>query len=264
MALKPVLTSLDGLEPAIAALYKKSADDGKFYLEAEGLVDKAKLDTFRENNIALQKQLDEIKAQMEKFAGVDPDKYKAAMDAIESDKEKKLLKDGKIDEVIALRTEKMRQTYEDKIAAKDVAINKAIEEAKKAGTERDTYIVAEELRKAVDNPELGFHNGVADTLKPQVLKEFQYRDGKVIRVKADGTPAFGAKGDPATISEYLQDMVKEHPYLVKASTGGGARNNGAGGGDKGGSKTMKRSEFDAISDPAKKAEVARGGYTFVD
>lgn len=174
------------------------------------------------------------------------------------------MKDGKIDEVIALRTEKMRQSYEDQLKAKDAAIQKAVDEAKKANGERDTYIVDAELRRAVDNPEYGFHNGVADTLKPQVLKEFAYRDGKVIRIKPDGSPVFGAKGDPATIGEYLQDIVKEHPYLVKASTGGGARNNGRDANPNGQGKTMKRSEFDAITDPAKKAEVARGGYQFVD
>lgn len=262
MALKAVLTSLDGLEAPIAALYKKG-DDGKFYLEADGLVDKAKLDTFRENNITLQKQIDKLTEEMAKFSGMDPEKYKQAMAAIESDAEKKLMKEGKIDEVIALRTEKMRQSYEEQLKAKDAAIAKAKEAADTATKERDTYIVDAELRRAVDNPDMGFQHGVADLLKDQVLKEFVYKDGKVIRVKADGSPVFGAKGDPATIGEFLQDVVKDRPFLVKSSSGGGARNQGNQG-HHNGAKTMKRSEFDAITDPIKKAEVARSGVTFVD
>lgn len=265
MGLKAVLTSLDGLDASIAALYKKG-EDGKFYLEAEGLVEKGKLDTFRDNNIALQKKVDELTAAVEKFAGIDPDKYKAAMDAIENDKEKKLLKDGKIDEVIALRTEKMRQTYEDQIKAKDAAITKAVEEAKKANGERDQYIVKTELRKAVDNPELGFNTGVADMLEKEVIAKFAYRDGKVVGIDANGAVKYGGSGNPATIAEYLQDVVKEHPYLVKASTGGGARNNGrdGGGNNTPAGKTMKREAFDAIVDPVEKAKVARSGITFVD
>ena len=262
MGLKAILTNLEGLEPAIAALYKKG-EDGKFYLDADGYVDKSKLDEFRANNIELQKKIDKLTEDMAKFSGMDPEKYKQAMAAIESDVEKKLMKEGKIDEVINMRTEKMRQSYEEQLKAKDAAIAKATEDAKTASADRDTYIVAEELRKAVDNPDLGFHSGVANTLKPQVLKEFVYKDGKVVRVKPDGSPVFGAKGEPATIAEYLTDLAKEHPYLVKASTGGGARNNGNQSNNTGG-KTMRRSEFDSITDPVKKAEVARSGVAFVD
>lgn len=261
MALKAVLTSLDGLEATIAALYKKG-EDGKFYLEADGLVDKAKLDTFRQNNIDLQNQINKLTEEMAKFSGIDPDKYKAAMAAIESDQEKKLMKEGKLDEVIQMRTEKMRQTYEEQLKAKDSAIQKAVDEAKKASGERDTYIVDAELRKAVDNPDFGFQSGVADLLKDQVLKEFAYKDGKVIRVKSDGSPVFGSKGDHATISEFLQDIVKDRPYLVKASTGGGARNNGSGGSPNG--KTMKRSAFDAITDPAVKSQLMKDKVALVD
>lgn len=259
--LKAVVANLDEADEADKGKYKKG-EDGKFHLEVDGMVDKAKLDAFRENNISLQKQVDDLKAAVEKFSGIDPEQYKAAMSAIESDVEKKLLKEGKIEDVFSMRTEKMRQSYEQQLKAKDTAITKAQEESKKANGERDSYIVDAELRKSLEPPELGYQVGVADLLKEQVLKEFAYRDGKVIRLKADGTPAFGAKGDPATIGEFLTDIVKDRPYLLKPSAGSGARNNGNA--QLNGTKTMRRAEFDAITDAAKKSEVARSGVVFVD
>jgi len=257
--LKAMLASLDGLDEATKGLYKKT--ENGFILDVEGMVDKAKLDEFRTNNTELKKQLDSMKEELAKFSGVDLTKYTEAMKAIENDQEKKLLKDGKIDEVINLRTEKMRQTYEDQIKAKDHAIKKVQDERDGAFKDRDTYIVDSELQRAVGDPEMGFQANVGSMLKAEVLKNFVYKDGKVVRVKEDGSVVFGAKGEPVTIGEYLQDVAKEHPYLVKASTGGGARNNGNN--SQPGAKVMKRSEFDAITDASRKAKVARE-VTIVD
>jgi len=47
--------------------------DGAFVLDAEGAVEKAKLDEFRVNNVALIKQLDDLK---KKFEGIDPEKVR--------------------------------------------------------------------------------------------------------------------------------------------------------------------------------------------
>lgn len=258
-ALKAVLTSLDGLDEATAKLYTKGSD-GKYTLDVDGLVDKSKLDEFRSTNVELKKKIDEMQEQLAKFSGIDLQKYNDAMKSIESDAEKKLLKDGKIDEVIQLRTEKMRQTFDEQLKAKDQIILKANKDRETAVQQMNTHIVESELRRSVDNPDFGFQTGVVDLLRQQVLSEFAVKDGKVVRVKADGTPVFGAKGDPATIDEFLQDIVKDRPYLVRSSSGGGARNDGGG---TNGQKTMKRSEFDGIHDPIRKAKVARE-VTIVD
>ncbi len=254
--LKPILTQAgyDALDDATKAQYKKG-DAGVFILEVEGMVSKEKLDEFRDNNTKLQKDLEALQQTVAKFSGLDLDKYNAAMAAIENDQEKKLIKEGKIDEVINLRTEKMRQSYDDQIKAKDAALAKAKEDATKATGERNNYIVEAELRKAVNDPESGFQPGLADLVKGQALKEFVFKDDKVVRVKSDGSPVFGASGNPATMGEFLTEIAKNHPYLVKGSNGSGAptgKNNA-----QPGQKTMKRGEFDAIVDPVRKSEVAR-------
>lgn len=242
MAFKAILSSLDGLDDATKAMYTKR-DDGKFALDVEGMVDKGKLDEFRTTNLALKAELEKLAKQMESFGGIDPAKYKEMADKMQSEEEKKLLAAGNIDEVVTQRTEKMRADFLAQIAAKDKAIAKSEEQSRQASGERDSYIVTSELQRLAGEETFGFHNNVAELLKERVLKEFKYLDGKVTQVKADGSPVFGKNGDAATLNEFLVDVAKNQPFLVRASTGGGARNGGQG---QHGQKTMRRAEFDAL------------------
>src|SRR3974377_1087123 len=47
--------------------------DGAFYLDAEGIVDKAKADEMREHNIELRRQ---IETHTTRFDGIDPDEHR--------------------------------------------------------------------------------------------------------------------------------------------------------------------------------------------
>ena len=250
MALQFVLASIDDLPDNIKTLYKKR-EDGKFQLEAEGVVDKTKLDEFRANNIALTEKMKEVQDQLKAFEGMDPAKYKTFMDKFQSDEEKKLLKDGNLDEVIKLRTANIFMEYTEQLKAKETIIAKLTEDSKKATGDKDSYIVENELRKSVGNKDLGFHENVADILKDSVLREFKHKDGKVIRVKPDGSLVYGKSGDPMGLDEFVQGYAKDHPYLVKPSGGGGARNETTRSNGSNGHKTMPRTEFDKLDPVAK-------------
>lgn len=259
--LTATVTSLDGLSDDAKALYVK--DGNGFRLNVEGLVDKAKLDEFRDNNTQLKAELDKLKEEASKFKDIDPTKYKELMDKLVGDEEKKLLRDGNIDAVVKMRTDKMIRDFEEQIKAKDAAITGAKKAEEAARKERDTYIVESELRKAVDTSDMGFQPNIAEVLRYQVMNEFTYRDGKVIRVKPDGTPMFGKDGNPATITEFLQDLVKDRPYLVKASSGGGAHNQNQNNGGNDGRKTMKRADFERAS-PDQRMKLSKERVQLVD
>lgn len=259
--LKATLASLDGLSDELKGMYVKDGDG--FRLNVDGLVDKSKLDEFRDNNTKLKAELDKLKEEASKFKDIDPGKYKELMDKLVGEEEKKLLKDGNIDAVVKMRTDKMIKDFEDQLKAKDQAISAAKKAEETARKERDTYIVEAELRKAVDTSEMGFQPNVAEVLKYQVMNEFTYRDGKVIRVKPDGSPLFGKNGDPATIGEFLQDLVKDRPWMVKASSGGGAQNHNQNGSDANGKKTMKRADFERAT-PEQRMKFAKEHVQLVD
>ena len=71
MPIKFKVKSKDEIPAEHLALYVER--DGAFVLDAEGAVDKAKVDEFRSNNVALKKQLDEL---AHKYEGIDPEAVK--------------------------------------------------------------------------------------------------------------------------------------------------------------------------------------------
>lgn len=259
--LKAIVASLDEVPEAARALYVKTPE-GKFKLEVEGMVDKAKLDEFRENNVALSKRLEDLSKQVESVKGIDPAKFREYEEQARQINEKELIKKGDFETLVAQRTAAMKKDLEDKIAAQNETI-KALEGDKtKAYGERDNYIVESELRKAAEHPDAGYNPGVADILLPHVMREFTVKDGKVTRVKPDGTVVYGKDSNPSTIHEFLTDMSKDRPWMLKPSSGGGAR--GGNNGHAAGAKVMKRSDYMALDATAKHEFVTTGKGQIVD
>src|SRR6266481_1624967 len=75
MALKFKFKSKDEIPAELAAHYVER--DGAWMLDADGVADKAKLDEFRSNNVALLKQLEE---QAKKYEGIDPEEVRKLAD----------------------------------------------------------------------------------------------------------------------------------------------------------------------------------------
>src|SRR5882762_7614543 len=86
MALKFRYKSKDEVPAEHLSLYVER--DGGFVLDAEGGVEKAKLDEFRTNNVNLQKQLAEL---TQRFEGIELDQVKALMEEKRKLEEEKLL-----------------------------------------------------------------------------------------------------------------------------------------------------------------------------
>lgn len=64
MTLKFEIDTIDDLPEAIASEYKLDEASGKYFLGVDGAVSKRKLDEFRENNVKLLKEKDDLKASM--------------------------------------------------------------------------------------------------------------------------------------------------------------------------------------------------------
>ena len=100
MALKFKYPSQDDVPEEHRGLYVER--DGAFVLDAEGAVDKGKVDEFRTNNVALKRQLDSLTA---KYEGMDPDAVKHLLAEKTKLEEEKLLQDGEVEKLVAKRTQ---------------------------------------------------------------------------------------------------------------------------------------------------------------
>ncbi len=200
------------------ALYEER--DGKWVLkvEIEGLVPKEKIDEFRTNNIALQKQLDDLKKQ---FEGIDPEAAKKAVEEARKKEEAVLIKEGKIEELLTKRTEAMRADYDKKLKDLQTAQQKAEAELAKIVIEKGLAEAAAKgkvLSSAVDDVVMR-GRGI-----------FKMQEGKAVALNADGTAIFGKDGKPLTIEEWVGQLPASAPHLFEPTSGSGARGAGSGGG----------------------------------
>src|SRR5207253_253590 len=114
MALKFKLKSKDEVPAELQSHYVER--DGAFFLDADGIADKSKLDEFRTNNVALLKQLDDL---TKKFEGIDPDQARQLERSKRELEEKAALKAGEVDKVVASRVQSIKSDLERTSAERD-------------------------------------------------------------------------------------------------------------------------------------------------
>ena len=238
MALKAILKSLEGLSDELKKQYVEK--DGAYHLDADGLVPKDRVDEFRNNNIDLKKQLDDLKKTYE---GIDVEQVKELLKKEIQLKEKKLIDSGKVDELLEERTKSMKTEYEkkikelsDKVASSDTQLERLV---------IDNAIQSEAVK-----------SGVRDTAMEDVLlrgrARFKLQDGKAVPLNGEGKTIYGKDGStPESMTEWVSGLSTSTPHLFKPSTGGGTNGNNGNGSN--GAKTMKRADFDALDQTAKHA-----------
>lgn len=210
MSLKFVVDSVDGLSTETAALYTKNAD-GKFYLEVEGAVPKAKLDEFRDTNVRVLKEL-------EKFKDVDLTKYQEMLDLSKKAAEKKLIEAGDVDKIVEARIGEMHTTYTADLA-------KLTNDNKVAQRQLEALLIDSAVREAA------MKSGVQPTAVDDVLLRaksvFQLKDGVSIPLDSSGKIIYGKDGvSPMTVADWTAGLKKTAPHLFQGSQGGGAQGPG--------------------------------------
>jgi len=107
MALKFKHQSKDEIPEAQRALYVER--DGAWLLDVEGVADKAKLDEFRTNNIALSNEIKELK---QRFDGIDPEEVRKLAAEKRRLEEEQQIKAGEVEKVFEKRLTTARSDWE--------------------------------------------------------------------------------------------------------------------------------------------------------
>lgn len=107
----------------------------------------------------------------------------------------------------------------------------------------------------------------SDLIQAQFGGQFSLEDGKIVAKRPDGNPVYSKAnpGNPASFDEALEILIDEYPHkdhILKGTgnSGGGSKNNNGGGA---GSKTISRSQFEAL-DAGSKASKMNDGFTITD
>jgi hypothetical protein len=242
------------LPDAVKALYVER--DGKFALDVEGVEDTAGLKSALEKERKTAREETRLRKEFEKrFEGIDPDEVRKMMEKLGGDEEASLIKAGKIDEVVARRMEKSAKAAEKAVKDADARAAKKDEENAKL----KQRALDERVRAAATKA--GLHANAVDDALFRARTIFTFNGDEVVQLDTDGHPVMGKDGKtPFGPVEWLEGMKDTAPHWFPA----GASGSGAAGGTKGGgSKTMKRSAFDALG-AMERAQVVKDKVTIVD
>lgn len=195
-------------------------------------------------------------AALRKFDGIeDPAKAKAALATVANYDGKKMIEAGEVEQLKADVIKSVRAEYEPVVAERDTLKNQLNTEIRGGAFARSKF--AEE-KVAVPRHMLERTYG----------DNFKVEDGKLIPYDANGNRITSRvrHGEIAEFDEALEILVSADPYkdhILKGQVGagGGASQPGAG---SGGSKTITRAEYNALSPDAQRSKVVTEGVKVVD
>ena len=186
--------------------------DGGWLLDADGVVSQAKVDEFRQNNIALTNQL-------KRFEGIDPDAVRQLADEKRKLEEAAQIKAGEVDKVVAARL----KAELDKVHAPVVAERDALH-GRLTAIQIDQAVVNEATKR-------GLRPTAITDITSRARTTFKLVNGVPQAFEADGqTARMGKDGvTPMTLAEWVDALVSDAPHLFEANAGSGAAGSGPGG-----------------------------------
>lgn len=194
----------------------------------------------------------ELRKLKEQVAGLgDLDAIKRFMADLQSDKEKQLIKDGKIDEVVSLRTQALRADLEAKVNAATAKIDELTQQLSGKTSRIKRLLIDNKVHALLPAD-------VEKTAVPDVIREaheiFDVDDSdNLVARNGDGVALFGKDGkSPLSLDEWLESDRTRAPHRYARATGGGA-----GGG--GGAKPKKGEDAEGMSSRQKLASAIGAG-----
>jgi hypothetical protein len=212
MPIKFRYTSREQIPTEHSAFYVER--DGTFVLDVEGAVEKSRLDEFRNNNVALQKQLQELG---QRFEGIDPERARALLQKQQELDDANLIKTGDVEKIVST-----------KLAAFQAELQKERSRAAQLQAKLEETLLTRTVT------EIGTKRG----LRASAIPDLQARAKRVFKIVGDAPVALeedgqtqkaGADGSPLTLDVWVEQLAVTAPHLFEQNAGGGAVGNGSGG-----------------------------------
>jgi len=250
MALKAILDSLDDVPEEQHGLYTET--DGKFILDLDGLEDhpeaaalKSALERAIGRDKESKKKVKELEGEFEKYKDIDPEKAREALEQLQAMGDKKLIEEGKLDELVEQKVERMRAEFATQLEAKDKALGESTDSLEARDTELADIKIFGVLKDAALN------KGLKKSALPDIVSraragdiKWELREGVPTPVK-ENEIVFGKSGDVMTPDEWVETQIVEAEHLFEPNRGGGA-DGGDGKSGKDGMKIVDLSQDNAI------------------
>lgn len=179
-----------------------------------------KLSEFRENNIKLKKEIDELRRKLD---NVDPDALemgRAALEKARNDRERELIKAGRFDDVFELRMQETRTKHASDLQAmqqKMEASTKAFERMK--SSLRESRVSSHILAKAAEHKLQILPSAQSDFIRRALDVYSLDDDNGVVAVDREGNPRFNDDRRPYTELDFFKQVLDEAPHLFAPTKG---------------------------------------------
>lgn len=213
MALKFKYATKEQIPADQSAFYVER--DGAWVLDADGVVEKSKLEEFRNSNVTLLKERDDLK---QRFEGIDPEEVRKLAEDKRKLKEGQQVKAGEVDKVVAARVKAELERVHAPVVAERDALNGRL-----TAIQIDQAVVTEATKRGLRGtaiPDIAARARMNFKLVNGVPQAFE-ADGQTARVGKDGYT-------PMTLAEWVDGLVSDAPHLFEANAGGGAAGSGGG------------------------------------
>ena len=213
-----------------AALQEALGGKVQEYLDKEVNGLKSKNQELLGSNRTIKTELDKLKGQ---FEGLDLDAVKGLLAKVGQDEETKLIAEGKIDEVINRRTERLRSDSDKQIKA----ANERADKAEAFAAKYSDKVLADSIRAAAIKA--GALPEAAEDIILRARGTFKLsEDGEAIATDRDGEVVYGKDGKtPLSPLEWAESLRETATHLWPRAQGAGPT------GDQGGKATKKWGEY---------------------
>lgn len=249
------MSLFDFLEDADARLKAEEAHQAALNESVQTAL-KEKLDDAVNNAVSgLKKKNDELLSEKKKiaetlknFENLDPEKAREALKFLEENENAKLLKEGKIEELLAKQTTQMREDHEAKMAEMAKKLEESNNNSHLYKTKYEQKMVEDSIRSAA----------LKAGVRPEALEDVLTRGGNVFSLGEDGSVEARDKNGKLvktaddmvlTTENWVEGLKKTAPHYWPGSEGAG----GLGGEGGGGMDDLTA----AMNDAAKKGDMVK-------
>lgn len=243
MPLNFEVESLDNLDEPIAALYTKDETSGKYFLNVEGAVHKSKVSEYRDNNIKLLKERDELKAKMVDKSEIDKiqeqfeaekaqlaselEKLKASKEELKDDKSKDNSEELKQLNKSIKQLEAIKKAQESELTSVKTELSKQIDEIKQQFESKSRAYNTVLLNSAVNEAAVaaGVDPNALAAVKALATTTFKIEGDSIVAYDPnDGSPLFSKDGSTnLSVKEWAANLKETMPQLFIQPKGAGTQ-----------------------------------------
>lgn len=269
MALKAVVTSLDGVDAQFHSLYSKDEESDNYVLEVEGVDEMPAVVGLRKKRDELLGKLKTASESLKQFDGIDLEKYSETMSKIEKGE---LVPKGsadpnadiaKLTEEYEAKIQGIQSKAESELKQLQEKVGEAEQAAEREKAAARAYFTQKEITSALAEHDVPYE--LLGHIVERQVKVETTDDGRfqLHVVGADGHPRVkDSKGNHYQVADLVEEM-REDPKYQRAFPSSGASGSGAqGGGSRTKNGTVSRSQPGAFIQNME--GIANGDVTLTD